>query len=173
MAKTVEKSINKDGIVKGQVFIEPEKNEIITYKVVNYIEKTGDGENDFVVKQKMVIANKVNRADSINSYSGDVGIQNVLKKVALSGEDLASVVDSGKFYSKQKGLVDLSEVPDNVVEAYKKVEDGVKAFDNLPKDLKKKSSMAHFASEVTNEEIYKYIDAKIEAITKASKKEEK
>lgn len=167
--------ISKGRHFKGQVFADPKDDVIVTYKEVSEVVKTGEGKHDFFIKKNIVAVESVNRRDYINSFSGDVGLQNVLKKIALSGKDLTSVVDSGKFYSKQ-GYVDISNAPTNIVEAYEAVEKGVKAFDSLPAELKKKSSMAKFAESVTPAEMKAYIDLEVSkaiAAAKATKAEER
>lgn len=157
----------------GQVFEDPEKDTIKTYKEVAEVLKTGEGKSDFVIKKKLVVVEEVNRSDYICSFSGDVGIQNVLKKLALSGKDIASVVESGQFASKQKGVVDISNMPDDIATAFRSVQKGVEAFDKLPEELKKKMSFDAFASSVNAEEINKYIQSQIDKRISRLKAQEK
>ena len=146
-----------DGVVfEGQFF---KSEDIVEYTEVAEVKKTGEGKHDFVIVKSIVPTSTTNRADFINSFSGDVGIMNVLKKVVAGGETIEDVVNSGRFASKQKDLVDLSHLPDNIADAYRKVEEGVKAFDNLPNDIKKKQSFAHFAESFSKDDFQKYKDA--------------
>ena len=164
---------------KGQVFKDPKDNTIITWKEVKEVVKTGDGKHDFKIECKLVKAEEVNRADSINSYSGDVGIQNVLKKIALSGKDLASVVEAGTYASKQKGdyVVDISKAPSDTFEALDEVEKGLAAHKKLPNELKKGKRFDEFAQTVKTEDLNAYIESQVQKrlaqLKKAeSKKEE-
>lgn len=158
-----------DGVVdEGQTF---KSKEIFEYKEVQEIVKTGEGKHDFKVIKKLVTASKTNRSDYINSFSGDVGIMNVLKKVLVGGETIDEVVKSGRFASKQVGEVDLSKLPDNIVDAYKSVEKGVKAFDDLPENVKKKQSFARFAESFDQDEFNKYIQAEVRKVIALQKKE--
>lgn len=167
------KKILKKRVFAGQKFLDPGKDTIKTYKEVSEVVKTGEGKSDFVIKKKLAVVEEVNRADHINSFSGDVGLQNILKKLAMSGTDVASVVESGRFASKQKGLVDISDMPDNIAEAFREVEKGVKAYDKLPEDLKKKMSFDVFASSFKKEDFEKYIQSQVDKrIVKMQKKVE-
>ena len=157
----------------GQTFKDPKDDVIVDYKEVSEIRKTGEGKHDFVVIKKIIPSSKTNRSDYINSFSSDVGIMNVLKKVLVGGETIDDVVKSGRFRSKQNGLVDLSNLPDNIVDAYKSVEKGVQAFDELPEKVKKKQSFAAFAETFDNDEFKKYIRAEVLAELAAQKKVKK
>lgn len=94
--------ITKKSRFSGQIFADPAKDDIITYKVIDEIVKTGEGKNDFKIVQKLVVAERVNRADAINAHATEVGLHNVLKRLALSGKDIASVVDSGAFIQNKR-----------------------------------------------------------------------
>lgn len=159
--------------VSGQVFETPEKSKIIVWKEVKEIEKTGEGKSDFKIHCKLVPAEVYNRADHINSFSGDVGIQNILKKVALSGEDIGQVIESGRFYSKQKGdhVVDISKAPKDTFEALNEVEKGMKNYKTLPEELTKGRKFSTFAKEFNAEELNNYIEAQVQKRV-AQKKEE-
>ena len=158
-------------VFEGQKFPEPKDDVIVEYTEVKECVKTGEGKHDFKVVKSLTPTSKTNRADYINSFTGDVGIMNVLKKVLVGGQTIDDVVKSGKFASSQQGLVDLSKMPDNIVDAYKKVESGVKAFDELPENVKKKQSFAHFAETFDQNALNDYIAGEVKKYLASQKKE--
>lgn len=161
---------------KGQVFKSSKENTIITWKEVKEVVKTGEGKHDFVIKCKLVKAEEVNRAESINSYSGDVGIQNVLKKIALSGKEISSVVEAGTYASKQKGdrVVDISKAPSDTFEALNEVEKGFKVYQKMPDEMKKGRRFDDFATNFKDADFNAYIEAQVQkSLAKIQKKEPK
>lgn len=181
MEKVVNKAtgeiVKKRRVISGQVFPDPEKDTIKVWKEVKEVEKTGEGKSDFKIHCKLAVAEEYNRADHINSFSGDVGIQNVLKKVALGGHDIGQVIESGAFQSKQKGdhVVDISKTPKDTFEALNEVEKGLKGWKGIPDELKKGRNMAEFAKTFNAEELNSYIEAQVQKRLKKAepKKEEK
>lgn len=160
-----------DGVkFEGQSF---KSNDIIEYKEVAEVKKTGEGKHDFKVIKTLVPVSKTNRADYIDSFASDVGIMNVLKKVLVGGETIEDIVKSGRFATKQQGEVDLSKLPDNIADAYRAVEAGVKAFDSLPDNLKKKQSFAHFAESFSKDDFTAYMRAEVEKVLAQQRKEPK
>jgi len=160
-----------DGVTfEGQTFV---SKDIIEYKEVAEVKKTGEGKHDFKVIKTLVPISKTNRADYIDSFASDVGIMNVLKKVLVGGETIEDVVKTGKFMSKQQGEVDLSKLPDNIADAYRAVEAGVKAFDSLPDNLKKKQSFARFAESFSKDDFTAYLRAEVDKVLALQKKEPK
>lgn len=57
---------------------------IFTRELKDIVKKTGDDETDFVLDHKVVETSKVNRQEYIESFRDDVGILNIMKKVALT-----------------------------------------------------------------------------------------
>lgn len=124
-----------------------------------------DEESDIVV-YKPVVKGKTNIDDMIKSYADDVGIQNILKKIAISG-DTSLLNQTGRKPLGTGGLEevqDYSHVPTSKTEAFNQVVAGVNAFDELPADLKGKLSMAQFAQLVGQEEFDNYIKGIIEQV---------
>lgn len=103
---------------------------------------------------------RYNLQDYIASFADDVGIQNILKKLALSG-DKSLLNQTGREPMNENGglepIQDYSNVPGNKTEAFEQVARGVAAFDTLPEDLKGKLSLTQFAELFGQEEFDKYI----------------
>lgn len=139
--------------------------DIVEYAEEEYVEKTGEGDKDFVVKTRVVESSRVNRQEYVNSFSDEVGIHNILKKVLATGDETllkqrpdGAFIDATQFQTSRADLVN-------------SVEKGVKAFDNLPVDIKKKMSMEDFVNNFGQKEFDAFIQAKVDAILAAKKKE--
>ena len=139
--------------------------DIVEYEEQEYVEKTGEGDTDFVVKKRIIEKSRVNRQEFVNSFSDDVGIHNILKKVKLTGDDTllkqrpdAPYFDATQFQTSRSDLVNA-------------VNNGVKAFDELPDDVKKKMSMETFVNTFSQKDFDALVQAKVDAIMAAKKKE--
>lgn len=139
-------------------------DDIVEYEIKEYVVKTGEGDEDFVVKTRVVEKSRIKRQDYINSFRDDVGILNILAKVQATGD--ATLLDQKKGGS----YIDISTLPDNVDDANKAIAVGVAAFDGLPEEIKKKMSMAEFVDKFGQEEFDALIAAK--AVELAAKKKE-
>lgn len=178
MEKVVKSSIENpfigrtDGVVfAGQVFEDPDKDDIVEYYEKEKITKIGEGEDDYKKENVVVEYSRVNRRDYINSFRNDVGILNILRKCALAGEDPTD----GRFRSKQD-YVDMSEMPTDMDEAFAAIKAGSDAWKNIDPALKgKATSIEQFVELMGDEQVYKFITdevAKREAAkVEASKKE--
>lgn len=59
---------------------------IIGRELKDCVVKTGDKDVDFVLDKKVVEISRVDRQEYIESFADDVGILNIMKKVALTGD---------------------------------------------------------------------------------------
>lgn len=59
---------------------------IIGRELKDSVKMTGDKDTDFVIEKKVVEISRVDRQEYIDSFSDDVGILNIMKKVALTGD---------------------------------------------------------------------------------------
>lgn len=140
--------------------------DIVKYKVIDVVKKTGEGETDYVLTKKVVPYSIENRKESIESYRNDVGILNILKKVALTGD--ATLLN-------QRGVVngiDSTELPTNYMEACEMLEKGMISFGDLPDDIKQKMSFEEFAKNYKQEDFDAYVQAKVDAALAANKQNE-
>lgn len=139
--------------------------DIVEYQEEEYVEKTGEGDKDFVVKTRVVESSRINRQKYIESFSDEVGIHNILRKVQATGDESllkqradAPFIDATQFQTSRSDLVN-------------SVDKGIKAFDNLPSDIKKKMSMEEFVNSFGQKEFDAYIEERMAAINAAKKKE--
>lgn len=137
--------------------------DIVEYVEEKYIEKTGEADTDYIEKVRIVEGNRVNRAKYIASFADDVGIQNILKKIRMTGDESLLNQCKGQF-------LDTTGLPSSKEDAYAAVENGVKAFDDLPDELKRKMSMADFVNYFGQEQFDEFINGKVAAILAAKEK---
>ena len=61
-------------------------DDIVEYGIKQVVKKVGDGEEDYVIEDKVVEVSRVNRQSYIAKDAPDVGVMNILAKVARSGD---------------------------------------------------------------------------------------
>ena len=137
--------------------------DIVEYEEQEFVVKTGEGDTDYVVKKRIVEKSRINRQAYINSFSDEVGIHNILKKVQLTGDETllkqradAPFIDATQFQTSRSDLVN-------------SVNKGVQNFDNLPDEIKKKMSMEDFVNSFGQKEFDDFIQDKVNAILAAKK----
>lgn len=139
--------------------IEYEK-EHTNYVLVPETQKVGDDPENLVLIYKPVKKETYNIDEYINSFADEVGIQNILRKLALTG-DRSLLNQTGREPLCPDGglepVQDYSNVPSNKTAAFNAVVEGVNAFDNLPDDLKGKMSMTQFVELFGQEQFNDYI----------------
>lgn len=121
-----------------------------------------DGVEQDVIEYVPVKVRDVNIAEYIASFSDEVGIQNILRKVALTG-DKSYLNQTGRHAlpTGEDGLEpiqDYSNVPLSKTEAFNAVAAGVRAYDALPAEIKEKMSFAQFAESFGQEQFDAYIE---------------
>lgn len=141
----------------------------ISRQLVDVAKKFGEGEEDFVIVKK-VIEKKQDIKEIIDSQADDVGLNNILKKFAITGDPGVlpeSVNTSGTE------VVDYSSMPQDLIEAGQYFEAKKKEFDALPDDLKKGRNFTEFMATFNQAEFDSYFKNLKEAASKveASKKE--
>lgn len=119
--------------------------------------KTGD----YVIEKQVVETEKLNTFDYIQSFKDDVGIENILKKFALTEDPellnqvkraSAPIMDDGK-----EAVQDYTNLPSSEEEAIRMAVAAKAAFADLPADLVKNRSFAEFAENFTQDELIAYI----------------
>ena len=133
---------------------------------VNVDEKGNIDEDNFEIEEVSVETERVNRRDYINSFREDVGIENILKKIALSGDvSLANQIkrvpqplaDDGK-----EQVVDITALQDGE-EAVAAMGDNMrKAFNELPVELKAGRSLEQFCEGISQAEIDAFVAAQVQ-----------
>lgn len=147
---------------------------MIDYQTVRHIKVISDDDTDFIETVTVEECSRVNRQDYLNEQSGDVGILNIIKKMALSGDTSLlnqthriSIpgVEKDALGRAVEDVVDLTRYSNidkvDALESYKK---GAEVFASLDQELKGKKSMEEVAK-LSDAEINDYLKSKIDAIT--------
>lgn len=123
------------------------------------VRKTGEGEDDYVLVDK-IVEQRQNIDALIQAQVGEVGVYNLLDRVAKTGDDTLLP----KPHDDSKGaIVDYTGYPSDLLEAQKMADAGANAFLSLPDDLKKGRSLEEFAKGITDEEAQAFIKSFIQA----------
>ena len=151
-----------------------EDDYIIEYQVVRHVEMIGDKDTDFIETTTVEECSRVNRQDFLNEQSGDVGILNILKKMALSGDtSLLNQTHRTSLPGSEKDslgravedIVDISRYSNiDKIDALNGFKKGAEVYSNLDEDLKGKKSLEEVAR-LSDAEINDYLKSKIDAIT--------
>lgn len=159
-------------IVKKPSSYKPEKDIVHYVRAeklvkVNVDEKGNVDENDFVVEECVVESERVNRQDYINSFREDVGIENILKKIALSGDvSLANQIQRTPLPIQDDGkemIQDITPLQDGEEAIGKMGDDMRQVFKSLPSDLVQGRSLAEFLENVSQAEIDAFVTAYLKA----------
>lgn len=145
-------------------------NEIITMEVQDKIKKITDDKTkaeDYVIEKVVVVTSKVNAHDYVQSFKEDVGIENVLKKIALT-QDFSLLNQRNRPIGEvdENGyemLQDYVGVPSDALEAEKIVKEGKNVFAGLPSDLVNNKSFREFVESATPEELQAYVLKQMES----------
>lgn len=114
----------------------------VNYNVRDKIVKIGEGDYDFIVEKEVYEEGRCNRDDYIESFSSDVGVENILRKVQLTG-DTTLVNRCNPQYLDTRGM------PTNNMEADEAIAKGQAAAKEL-------------GIGYSEEELNKYIQDKIQ-----------
>lgn len=120
----------------------------INYDIKKVVKKIGDAETDYVIQSK-IIEKKDSVYELINSQAAEVGVYNILKKVAMTGDD--SIYDEYKAPTGET-ITDITKVPENVADMFEASNVMLKAFASLPGDLVKGRNFAQFCETITQAE---------------------
>lgn len=130
-------------------------------------EKGNVDPDDFLVEEVIVEDERVNRDDYINSFREDVGIANILKKVALSGDvSLLNQVQRPILTPDENGfepIQDATILQEGETKIAQVGEEMRATYSALPDELKKGRSIEKFLGEVDQKEIEAFAKAYIAA----------
>ena len=124
----------------------------IKISIVNYAVKTGEGDEDYVIKQK-VIEERTPIKEVVQVDADSVGVYNIIKQVMRTGDTSLLPVDKGDCN------VDMVGAPETLMEVKALGQEAEKKFGQLPKDLTKGLDMAAFVNSMTQEQFDSFIKA--------------
>ena len=136
------------------------EEDIVDTLIVDGFEQDAEGNIRPVTKQ--IVTGKKNRKAYIESFSDDVGLENVLKQLASGAiaEDKYSILKSNKVGT----VTDLRVMQQvqNLGDVETLAANAKAAFANLDPLLKKNMSFAEFCTKFGNADLTAYINAKTE-----------
>lgn len=153
---------------------DPTDDYIVEYMRINKAVPIGD-DGEVTVKEEYVQTRKYNRQEYIDSFRNDVGILNILKKVQYQGNSVLDAVAKINAVDpslinrtpKQTEDVDISNLPNDIGDAYSVVEKAHVIFESLPEELKGKMNFDTFVQSFDQKAFDEYI------AKKAAKEEDK
>lgn len=145
---------------------------IIEFQEVEHVKMLSDKDTDFVKTIEVEEVSRTKRQDYIDSFANDVGILNIMKKVALSGDE--SLINQTNRRSlpgneedalgrKVEDIVDLTSYSDlDRVEALNGFKKGASVYESLDPALKGKKSLEQVAK-MSDDDINAYIKSQVDA----------
>lgn len=147
------------------------KNRTDEYIVSRELKETFTKQEDggIVRDYEVIETSAVSREDYINSFQDEVGLENILRKVSLTGDvsllnktgrvgDVDFVDKDGVAHEKVCDITDLPQTPEAAAAI---VARGYELFKDIPEDLKANRSFAQFVEGCSDEELKTYLQAQI------------
>lgn len=147
----------------------PEKvwdQDYITYELKDYVVKSGEGDEDFVVKTK-VIEHRDNIAEVIAKDADSVGVANLIERVLRTGDESLLPPPLGN----EGRLDDGTLAPDNLLDAVNMAEEAYKTYESLPEELRKGRDLEQFANSFTAQEFIDFLTAQQKKVEPQEKKD--
>lgn len=134
------------------------EEDIVDTLIIDTYEQDEEGNIRPITKQ--IITGKKNRKEYIESFSDDVGLENILQKIGQGAiaEDKYSILNTDKVGSVND-LRGFQEVT-NMADIQKLADKAYATFNNLDPDLKKGMSFAEFCSKFNNQDLVNYVNKK-------------
>lgn len=140
--------------IKGQKDFD---QDYINYEYYDVLQKIGDGENDFItVSQKKEV--RQNISDLINSQASEVGVANLMRRVASGLEVLDPVGVSDE-------IQDFTNAPKDLASAYEMQKSVSNKFAELPDELKNGRSFEDFIKSFNQKEFDDYFTKLVQKIS--------
>lgn len=114
----------------------------ITKEVKKVVKKVGEGEEDFVVVDK-IIEHKDLIKGVIDSHASEVGVYNLIERVIRTGD--ASLLDAAGVKTDVDGVIDITKAPTEMADVLHFAELMNNAYNSLPEEVKKGRTLQEFA----------------------------
>ena len=125
--------------------------------VKQVVKKTGDGEDDFILVDK-IIETKKDIAKEIHAQAGDAGIEAYIRQYETEyGVNPLDVAGPSAEDIDKSPISDFTKMPGSLADAVLLGENARKLYASLPSELKGKMSMDEFVSGFTQEKFDKFI----------------
>lgn len=155
----------KNYVSKGQ---DNWDTDYIDYKIKDIVKKTGEGEEDFVIVQKITEV-RTPIQEVVDRDAGTTGIKALMERVALTGDD---TLLNGTAISKDGVTSDYTKCPGDLMEVDLMAKRAVAAYDALPDEIKKGRSFNDFCNSFTTDEYALWVASLVKANKKADEKKD-
>lgn len=123
-----------------------------TISIVDVVEKTGEGEQDFsIVKKVLVEENPI--VDVVQADAESVGVENIMRQIMRTGDASLFPADKGNPF------VDVVDAPQSLMELKALGQQAEEKFNELPQDLTKGIDMKSFVDSFTQEQFDAFVKA--------------
>lgn len=126
--------------------------EYISYEVKDIVKKTGEGEDDFVLTQK-IIEHREPIAEVVGRDAGTTGIKAVMERALRTGDP--SILPPPLSASGVTN--DYTNVPDNLLDAENYAKEMESRFNALPEEIRKGRTFEQFCQFFGQEEFDNWI----------------
>lgn len=164
------KFVAKDGTISYKDYIAPGQNNFEEYYIdreLIYVPQPVEGSDEEYILIPKIKETKRSIKEVIDSQADDVGLDNALRKFALTGDP--SVLPGP--VQANDNILDLTSLPEDSADYFKYIHGLASSFEALPVELRKDLTMEEFTKKVINGEIN--VDAYFESIKLKEKTEEK
>lgn len=155
-----------DGFKRQSTYVY--QKDIVTYydkPVIVY--PNPDDKDTFYVDLVSTELERKNRQDFMNSFRGDVGVLNIVRKLAMQGENAAD----GRFAVSEDSYSDLTILPKSKEELDRLMAIKNKVWASLDPELKGNMSFEEFCESWDDSRLESYLDSKASASQSVSESE--
>lgn len=119
--------------------------------------KTGEGPEEFFVDKILSVSSTKSRQKFLDAQAKDVGVLNVIKKTALSGENALD----GRYAFKDNSFVDADMFPQTLEATINLAHEKERIWSNLDPALKNNMSFEQFCQSINEEKLVDYLKTKV------------
>lgn len=121
-------------------------------QIIDKVRKVGEGDDDYII-EKVVVESFKPIKEVVDADKDSVGVYNIMRSVAFQN-DKTMYQDNGNGQ-----LVDLTCVPEDLMQLKQLGVDAEKKFNDLPQELRGEMDMESFVNSMTQEQFDKFIAA--------------
>ena len=137
----------------------------ITTKVKKVVKPIAENSDEFVVKT-VLIEEKTNIKELINSQASEVGVYNILDRVAKTGD--TTIIDELKAPTGEQ-ILDVSNMPLDMASAQNYAKQLLNVYNALPESIRAGRSFAQFCESYTQAEYDSWVASQKPVETKEEK----
>lgn len=137
---------------KGQTGFD---KDYIDRRVVKVVKKTGPNEHDYIIVDK-IIESKRPIKDVVNADKDSCGVYSIIKTLLREQGQVAVDNYINRPVDIKEDIVDVSDVPDNLMGVIDKVRDIKDIYNTLPKEITKGKDVVDFFKDFKQSDLTEY-----------------